>query len=737
MKKTTTIFLVFLSNILILWGSADSVKVSGIVLDAESKLPLDGVKIKFSDDLTEVYSDTSGNFEFYCAAESNIFITAGRVGYKPFSKQCHVSGDSLPRIEILLYPQEISLDRIVVRSKKIDSKFSDLSSSFSVLDAKDLQRNMNQTLASTLQNEVGVAVRSMGPAIARPVIKGLGSNRIVLAQDGILSNDLSSTSPDHAVSIEPYSAERIEILRGPQTVLYTSSISGGVINVAKNESFTNKQTSDQYSAGLFLNSANLGRQANISASVPTGDFSFWTIAGINQTEEVRSPIGKLDNTSSDNKVLSVGTVYNIIDLSVAGYFETFNLDYGVPGGFLGSHPNGADIEIQKNDYNLRLDYHLHYDFVDNIELLFQRSYYHHTEFESNGAVAAEFVNRMYYSKLIFNQKEYDFSDGKLNGSYGIDVNYHDRKTGGYVFTPPAQSLSIAPFIFEDLSFGEYFLQAGIRFSYDHYNPRVISTTKNPDLVKDRDFLNIGAGISMMKEFFDQNFLGLNIYHSEKAPTLEELYSEGPHLAAYSYEIGNSDLEKESGNGVELFYYLDTDSDYFMASVFYDSYDSFIIARNTGEINYSILLPIYQTSSVDAELFGFDAAYIKNKDRIRIESNIGAVYGRILTTEENLPMIPPLKGRVELSYNGDGFSVGANCNFAAEQNRVDEFEERTAGFVVFGLVGVYSFDWDDTYHLISISFDNIFDSIYYNHLSRIKSIMPEPGRNIKIRYKFYY
>lgn len=629
------------------------------------------------------------------------------------------------------------MQEIVVEAEKINSKFEELSDEYAILKFQDIQKNLSNTIASTLKNEVGVAVTSTGPAIARPVIKGLGSNRIILAEDGFPSNDLSYSSLDHAVAIEPYSAEKIEILRGPKSVIYTSSFGGGIINVSKNEIYMNQIDKEQLTGGLFFNSVNSGKQGIIKVAAPINNFTIWSIAGYNKTNNIRSPEKTLDNTYSDNITYSLGSSYNKIDFTIGNFFESFQLDYGVPGGFVGSHPNGSDIKIDKKDYNLRLDYHFHYDFLDNIKLLFQRSYYHHIEYESNGSVAAEFVNRMIYTKLIFNQKEINFGDGKLLGAYGVDINYNDRKTGGFVFTPPSKLLNLSSFIYEDFSISNYFFQIGLRLSYDKYLPRIIATTKNPELLKDRDFLNIGTGLSIMREIFTNNYFGMSIYHSEKSPTLEELFNEGPHLAAYSYEVGNPKLNKELGNGLELYYYYKTDFNYFFASFFYNYYDSYIIARNSGEMNYTILLPIYEASDVNSQIYGFDVAYVHNFNPFKIESNISAVYGEILDSNQNLPAIPPLKGKLELTYNKNHINLGMFCNFAAAQNLTDKFEEKTPGYIIFNFYGAYSFEFGTTYHIISLNIENIFDSIYYNHLSRIKSIMPEAGRGFQIRYRFFY
>ena len=154
------------------------------------------------------------------------------------------------------------------------------------------------------------------------------------------------------------------------------------------------------------------------------------------------------------------------------------------------------------------------------------------------------------------------------------------------------------------------------------------------------------------------------------------------------------------------------------------------------MNYTILLPIYKAEGVDAELYGIEAAVKFHLSRFRFEGNVGSVRGLIPSQNENLPMIPPVKGNIEISYKDKGFIVGIFSYFAGKQDNTGKFEEPTKGYVTFGLFGNYSFLWLGVLNSVSISVDNIFNTEYRNHLSRIKSIMPEPGRNIRLNYKFF-
>lgn len=715
----------------------DSIKVSGVVLDAENKKPIEGALISINNGEYKLITDKQGKFSIASISYGDHIINIKRLGYKSLVKQCHIEKDSCIETTFLMIPVDFITPSIIVSSRKYESKFAELSSKTSILEGSELNKDMGQSVASTLKNETSVAVRSMGPAPARPVIRGLGGNRIMIAQDGLKSNDLSSTSPDHAVMIEPYSADKIEIIRGPKSVIFSNSLSGGVINVEKNNTPLTPLAETELTGGLYYSSMNNGFQGNMDSNIPLGPLALSGMIGYSKSKNISSPKKTLENTSADHLTFSTGAGYSMLNFSVGSSFDYFKYDYGIPGGFLGGHPNGADIKLRKQDINLRMRCHLHYDILDNIELLLRRSYYHHTEYESNGSVAAEFVQRLYSGKVLFNQKKNEFGKAiTLNGSYGFDINYNDRKTGGFVFTPPAQTINIAPFIFEDITFGSWYFQSGFRFSYDKYLPEVIATTKHPENVINKEFLSTSFSFSAMKNYHANIYTGINIYHSEIAPTLEDLYSEGPHLAAYSYEIGNSSLGKEKGNGVEIFSFYQNNNAFFMLTGFYNHYDSYIISRNSGEINYSILLPIYKAESLNAEIYGLEAAIRFNIYGFEFEGNISSVRGKILPHEDNLPMIPPTKGNIEVSYKLSGNIIGIYCDYAANQNRTDKFETPTKGYAIFGLFANYSFYWSGLLNSISLSIDNIFNSEYRNHLSRIKSIMPEPGRNLRLNYKFF-
>ena len=167
-----------------------------------------------------------------------------------------------------LIPKNIELDPVIVSDYKSYSKFDDLNELSNVLKGKNLERQLSLTLASTLKNEAGLAIRSMGPAPSRPVIRGLGSSRVLISEDGIKTTDLSATSPDHAVTIDPFTVSRIEVLRGPKILTQTPTSIGGIVNVVRDEIPTAIHDNITGQFGFFGETVNKGYLGSAMVEIP-------------------------------------------------------------------------------------------------------------------------------------------------------------------------------------------------------------------------------------------------------------------------------------------------------------------------------------------------------------------------------------------------------------------------------------------------------------------------------------
>ena len=636
-------------------------------------------------------------------------------------------------VHLFTLPFETST--VVVTGLHTTTKFDDMNEFINVLKGKELQRELGLTLASTLKNETGLAIRSMGPAPARPVIRGLGSDRIAITEDGIQTTDLSATSPDHAVSVEPFTIDRIEVIRGPKVLLNNSTTMGGVVNIIRDE--IPKEIPGKFSgnAGFYGESVNTGYLGGGVAQLPLGKFVLRGEATTRKAKDLRTPIGTLDNSDIATDNLSAGISF-IDNWGFTGLsIREFKSDYGVPGGFVGAHPNGVDISMLKRQINGKINYQINSESFENIEFQLSRDYYKHTEYERADIIGAQFVIYNLRGSLDIANKKIGFLDF---GTSGISFEARDFNIGGYVFTPPTKSLKLSTYSFQSFELNDFSFESGFRISYDEFNPDDSNPSTNNELIIDRKFFSYSLSLSTLYSINKTISLGININKTSRVPTIEELYSEGPHLAAYSYEIGNQNLESESGFGAELFSYIKNDNLFLMLTVFRNDFSYFIIPRNTGKINSQTLLPIYQTEGVSAIFYGVES-YLEFKllEYFTFSNTLSFTYGNFKESGNPLPQIPPLKNIIQVKYLNGNFITGVSTEIAAAQNRVDLFETSTAGYAVFSAFIQYSIETGSLIHNISLNGDNLFNKEYRNHLSRVKVIMPEAGINFKLSYRLYF
>jgi iron complex outermembrane receptor protein len=233
--------------------------------------------------------------------------------------------------------------------------------------------------------------------------------------------------------------------------------------------------------------------------------------------------------------------------------------------------------------------------------------------------------------------------------------------------------------------------------------------------------------------------GTTLMRTFRAPGIEELFSEGPHLAAYSYEVGNSELGKETGIGLELFVDYKAEQMDFRLAVFRNSIDGYIFPENTGRRSLRRAdLDLYQYVGENALMQGvettFDWQFIGPWS---VLGTLSYVWADLVDKGKPIPRIPPLNGRAAIRYEQSRLSVEGAVRFADEQNRLGEFETPTPGYAVIDISANYYFDGLNLLHTLSFSIENLMNTEYRQHLNRVKDIMPEPGRNFKLLYKVYF
>ena len=600
-----------------------------------------------------------------------------------------------------------------------------------VLKDEKLDRKISTTIAETIKNEPDIAIRSMGPAAARPVIKGLSGNHVTLTEDGSFCGDMSATSPDHAVASEVLTAHKLRITRGPQILAQSFATAGGVIQVNHQDI----PYDDSLFHGHIANYAETGQPGFatvISANASVHGVSLKGEVSARNMGDMETSKGTLKNTDIENRSIAIGAAYSLDRFKFGASFRSFNSDYGIPGGFIGGHPNGVDIELSKRDFTLQGLY-IPAARPDTLNVIFRYNQYHHKEFETKKYVGAEFaVNQanLRIEKFIANS-------GPFFGiRLGTELDSRSVEMGGYVFTPPTNSYAASLFSIASLNgWNGLEITLSARLGGAFFRPRE-SVVADKDAIEDRNFVLWAFAAEFSQIVAPGKFLTLDVFRTTRAPTIEELYNQGPHLAAYTYERGYHKLHDESGYGAELEFRDYGEHFNWRASTHITWFLNHLAPRATGDTNWSQLLPIYQVSGDDALLMGASAS-IETSAEQGFYAQAGASYVRGFYQNENwsdMPQIPPFHFHAEMAYIWQHVRAGINTEFALAQNRLDRYEQRTPGYITFGALLEFHWALTHTNYSIILRSDNLFNADVRNHLSRLKSVMPEKGRNISILAK---
>ena len=588
-----------------------------------------------------------------------------------------------------------------------------------------LERKLSTTIAETIKNEPDVAIRSMGPAAARPVIKGLSGSHVEITEDGAFCGDMSATSPDHAVASEVLTAHRLRVLRGPHILAHSFSAAGGVVQVERRDIPFDDTLFHGYVAG-YSESAQSGYATAVGANASVAGVSLKGELSGRRMGDMETPDGTLKNTDIENGSGAVGAAYALGRFRFGASYRWFNSDYGIPGGFIGGHPNGVDIEMWKRDLTLRGLYLPANSSIDTLSLTFRSNQYHHKEYEGS-AVGAEFaVNQ----RMLLIEKTMANLGPLFGLKLGAELETRWIEMGGYVFTPPTQSYGAATFASVTTSgWRGLEITAAARMGGAFFRPHE-SVVADKEAIEDRNFALWAFDVEFSQRVGVGKFLTLDVFRTTRAPTIEELYNQGPHLAAYTYERGNHKVDAESGYGSELEYRTYGEYLNVRASAYGTWFLNHLAPRATGDTNWSQLLPIYKVRSDEALLYGASASVETVAEQgFRAATSASYVRGFYRDARwSDMPQIPPFKFHGELAYLWEHVRSATFADIALAQHKVDKYEERTPGYITFGISLEFRWELTLAHYCLVFRGDNLVDADVRNHLSRLKSVMPEKGRN---------
>ena len=705
--------------------------LEGEVTEKRSHARLGGVAIRVKGLEESVWTDANGQFKFDAVLEGQQTLQFLKVGYQRFELAVNVNA-STPYLKIELEALPFQLNTIkVYGSNRYLSQFEETTDL--ALDEAELQRRLGMTLANTLANETGISQRTMGRAIARPVIRGLGGDRLLILENGERTGDKSASSADHAVSIDPTTAEGVEITRGPASLIYGSSTLGGVINVKNNNIPQVLPRRLDMHLTFQGESVNSGLTGTTGFTFPIGDFAGNVEWNRRLASDIQTPVGVLENTALSNVNFSGGTSlikpWGFIGASGSRYRS----DYGVPGSPEG-HISGVNIALDKQRYEGQMEYRFNTTLLEKVKLQTAYTRYQHQELESNGLLGVEFGLLTYNVSAMAH-----VLDNAIAGVWG---EYRDHATGGFYWTPHTREFALAGFYLNQHNFDKLTLQGAIRYDIRRSEPFRPGTVIRAGTVQRRDFNGFSGATSGIYHWTDRLSTGATLMKTFRAPGIEELFSDGPHLAVYSYEIGNAELEPENGYGTELFVKYADDRFRLNLALFRNQIQNYLIPTNSGEKEWGSgaagWLWIYQYIGHDVVMDGAEIQIGSEiLSQVHLQLNMSYVNGTLQTNGRPLERIPPLNGKFVISYTPSPLHLHVTSRFSGSQTRLGEFEEPTDGYLVYDVGGYFNFLWWQLDNMMVFEIENLLDTAYREHLSRIKAVMPEPGRNVKFLYKLNF
>lgn len=607
----------------------------------------------------------------------------------------------------------------VTASGKEETTLETFQSANSV-DTTDLTSQAATSLGDVIENQAGVAKRSSGPGSSRPVIRGFDGDRVLIMQDGVRTGTLSSQSGDHGEPIDPNSIDRVEVVRGPATLLYEGNAIGGVVNIITGHHQIHKDPHEGLRGFITaLGGSNNWRRGS-SAGFEYGHKK-WLLFGDGGTvyqSSYHSPLGLVQNSQSNIRDASIG-IGNYSEKLFFNFAYSFqNGDYGIP--FDPSAEEGP-VTLPFRRHNARFNGGLKNlkTFVEQFQLSLNYSDWIHREKDA-GEVANEFFNKQFVYRGVFEQKP----SGRLSGSFGFWGMRRDYKAlGEEAITPPVDQTAFALFGVEQVRLERVKLQFGARIENSRYSPQ--------DALK-RSFTGVAASIGANVPLWTGGALVGSFATSFRAPALEELYANGPHAGNQTFEIGDSSLSRERGNGLDLSLRQVGTRFRAEASLFYYRMSNFVFLAPTGAIEDGLPVGDYRQGSSR-----YRGAEVRVSTALRpslwLHTGLDAVNAELRNPVLALPRIPPLRGRVGLEFHKGSLSLSPELILTNRQDRVYTLETPTAGYAAMNFKALYSITTKHRLHMFGFNLFNASDNLYRNHLSFIKNIAPEIGRGVLFTY----
>lgn len=680
-------------------------------------------------------------------------------------------------------------DDTIIVTAPFQRREDDLLQGTSVVTGETLQRELRPTIGETLARQPGVSATSFGPNASRPILRGFQGERIRVLTDGIGSIDVSNTSVDHPVVIDPLLADRIEVLRGPSALLFGSSAIGGVVNVidkriprALPENGFSVDGTATY--GSASNERSVAEAAN--AAIGT-QFVVYADGSYTKTDDLRIPgyvlspsaraqalataalpqpapdpdsdeepidfaanaalRDRLPNTASETWTAGFGAAL-ITDTGNLGVsYSHYDSLFGVPVRYatrLGEEQEAPRLDVAQDRFDLRGEVETDGGFLDKIRVRAGYADYRHFELEDTGEVGTAFYNKGIEARLELVQS----NRGGWQGASGVQYFNRDFNVEGEeAFLPKNTTHQLGLFTLQQLDLGPIRAEAGLRYEHSSLEARPLA--EDPRFFGgDRDFDAVSGSLGGSIVVLPGVRAGLNVSRTERAPAAEELFANGAHAGTQAYELGSPDFGLEKSWGVEATLHARGNGYHFDASAYYNWFSNYIFESQVDQSvceaaaepsGREVEFPCFQFQQADARYYGFEADasarvaaigdYAINLDLLGDYVHASIVDG------DPIPRIPPARVLGGIEAQSDWLNGRIEAEHVFEQNRVAEFETSTDAYTMVNASLAFSPWGRDSNTTITLSANNIFDVEARRHTSFLKDFAPLAGRDIRASVRF--
>lgn len=640
--------------------------------------------------------------------------------------------------------QDDRTDVIIVTGIGPARASDELIANTTALDKEQLAERLSGGLGDTLAGLPGISSTAFGPGASRPIIRGLGAERVQVLANGIGVIDASTASPDHAVTSDPLGAERIEILRGPASLAYGGGATGGVINVIDGLIVESKPDK-AFSAGAYaaLTSADEGKQVAGRITGVFGDLvgvvsGSWLDAGdleipgfalsagaradaiADGVDPATFANGTLPNSAVENKAMSAGLSWVGDGAFLGGAVRRVDNRYGTVA------EETVFIDMNQTRYDIRGGLDFSSGFLKSLVASGSVVDYDHTEFEGPGEPGTVFTSEGWEARVEARHAPV----AGLEGSIGLQASDRDfAAIGDESVISPTTTQQTGLFIFENFDQGNWGLEGGLRFD----------TVDVDNIVGGkRSFEPWNASFGAHMHVGDNVFLGASLARTARAPIDLELFANGPHLATGQFYVGDDTLDIEEGVNLELTARWEDAAFNFSGTVYRYDFDNFIYLSDTGlvetgdPIDPEDDLPIFDFVETGATFTGFE---------LQADADLGSAFGinwkadaslDFVRAERdgggNLPLIPPMTLNAGIEGEMSGIKGRIEAQYGAEQDEFDTFETPTDSYTTID--AHLGFDIADGVHLM-LEGRNLTDEEVRLHTSPLKEIAPQAGRNFRV------